>query len=707
MILWMVKKMFGAPQAHRWRRRMVNQRIRIGRMLARLGLPEYTILTILSIVMGMVAGLAGVGLHKAIEGIHFLCFELVPEHLPRWPQVIILFPILGMGLQYVLTRLAPRQATQKGVLEIVKSVGLHSGFLSFRATLFHFLAPVINIGMGATVGPQAPAAQSGAGVVSALGRLMGLQDRRLRIFTAAGAGAAIAAVFNTPLAGVFFTLEVILLNDFRAAALTVLILASVAASTVSRVMLGNEPAFHIRSVAIGPYSLFFFYLLLGLIAGWLSVGFIRLNEATRLWFQRFYRRVTPLPVMLAVGLLMGLAGYLVPEILGVGYRAMNEILAASLSTQMVLVLLVLKFLLVALILGAGGYGGLFAPSMFVGACLGYLFAWGTGTLFHLSLSTTTYALVGMGAVLAGVNSVPLAAILMLWEMTYDYHFILPLMLGVVGSTLIVQMFLKGSIYARELEHQGYHYAMGKDLRILESMSVGQVMRRNIAQIPENASLAELIDLCLQHPHETIFTVDRSGKISGIIHSSTLHHLITDYHDVKGMIIAKDISEPPPAFLKESDTLDYALKVFAETREEELPVLSKRPPYRVIGAASYQDILNAYNDARIRLDLADELVEEMQSIRPEEVRPVLPGFSLAETAVPHTFLGKKLQNLRIRNRFGVDVLLILHPVGGETGEGAQMERIFPSVNYQFQEGDRLLVFGRDDNVRAFLEYCHTH
>ncbi|RMG68407.1 MAG: CBS domain-containing protein [Calditrichaeota bacterium] len=699
--------MQGASHVQRWRRRMLTHRIRIGRMLARLGLPEYTILTILSIVMGIAAGLAGVGLHKAIEEIHYLCFELIPASASQWPQLIIVFPMIGMGLQYFFTRLAPREAAQKGVLEIIKSVGLHSGFLSFRATLFHFLAPVINIGMGATVGPEAPAAQSGAGVVSVLGRLMGVQNHRLRIFTAAGAGAAIAAVFNTPLAGVFFTLEVILLNDFRAGALTVLILASVAASTVSRVMLGNEPAFHIQAVSIGSYTLFFFYLLLGLVAGWLSVGFIRLNEATRLWFRRLYRKIPPLPVMLAVGLLMGLAGYLVPEILGVGYEAMNEILAAALPTKMVLILLVLKFLLVALILSAGGYGGLFAPSMFIGACLGYLFAWFCITVLHLPLNTTTYTLVGMGAVLAGVNSVPLAAILMLWEMTYDYHFILPLMLGVVGSTLIVQMFLKGSIYARELEHQGYHYAMGKDLRILESMSVGQVMRRNIAQIPENASLAELIELCLQHPHETIFTVDKNGQISGLIHSSTLHHLITEYHDVKGMIIAKDISEPPPAFLKESDTLDYALKVFAETREEELPVLSKRPPYRVIGAVSYQDILNAYNEARVRLDLADELVEEMQSIRPEEVRTVLPGFSLAETAVPHSFVGKKLQNLRIRNRFGVDVLLILHPVGGEAGEATQMERIFPNVNYQFQEADRILVFGRDENVRSFLEYCHSH
>ncbi|RMF70013.1 MAG: chloride channel protein, partial [Calditrichaeota bacterium] len=483
-----------------------KHQIRLGRALAQLGLPEYTILTIFAIVMGTAAGFAGVGLHELVGLISHLCFG-VPGGLASLGVLVVLIPTAGMLIQSLMATLAPRAASQKGVLEIIKCVGLHNGHLPFRTTLFHFFAPAICIGTGGTVGPEAPAAQAGAGVVSALGRGLGLADARQRVFTAAGAGAAIAAIFNSPLAGVFFAIEVVLLHDFRASALSAFLLASVSASAVARIILGNEPAFLIHSFAIGTYRMFPLYLLMGVGAGLISIAFIRVNEWTKRCFSAVYQRAPKAVGMAVVGLLMGAAGYWQPGIFGIGYDAMQHILDNALPSNTILVLLGLKFGLVILILAAGGFGGVFAPSLFLGACFGHLFATSMSQFFGLSLDPTAYTLVGMGAVLAGINSVPLTAIMMLFEMTNDYHFILPLMLGVVGSTLVVQMTLKGSIYARELERQGYHYSMGRDVRILETISVGQVMRKEILTVKESTPLAELIRESLNHPHETIYTTN--------------------------------------------------------------------------------------------------------------------------------------------------------------------------------------------------------
>lgn len=687
------------------RRRIKTHQIKLGRLLAGLGLPEYTILVIFSIIMGIAAGFAGVGLHKFIGFLSNLFYgkESLSRINPTW--IFIFIPAIGMLVQGIMVWLAPRQAAQKGVIEIIKAVGLRKGYLPFRSTIFHFFASAICIGTGGTVGPEAPAAQSGAGVVATLGRVLGLGEARQRIFTAAGAGAAIAAIFNTPLGGVFFAIEVVLLNDFRTAALTAFLLASVAASTVSRIILGNEPKFLFSALDIGSYKYFFFYLLLGVVAGLISIGFIRTNEMLRIVCRKIYRYIPKIAGMILVGLLMGLAGYWMPGILGIGYTTMNQILANELTHQSILVLLLLKFFLVNLILAAGGFGGVFAPSLFIGGCLGHLFAFTFSRTFHVPLDLTTYTLVGMGAVLAGVNSVPMAAIMILFEMTNDYHFILPLMVGVVGSTVVVHMVLKGSIYARELERQGYHYILGREVHILESISVSQVMRKDIFAIPENTPLSELIRLCLNHPYETIYTTNRHGKINGVILSSTLRELITEYHTLKGMIVAKDLAEPQVKFIKDTDNLEYALRLFARQRVEEIPVVSSKSK-EVVGTLHYQDVLKAYNNAMVKMNLSEGLADDIKTIAPHQTHEVMPGINLLEIEIPKNFEGKTLKSLRLRNRFGVDVVMIERG-NSSLWQDDERQRIFPQADYQFQAGDRVIVLGEKDKVDKFKEYVRQH
>jgi len=240
--------------------------------LSKIYIPDYLTFTIYAIIIGAFAGLAAVLFHDSIEFFNKVFFEQTAEGLFfLGAAAIIIIPAIGMLIQAIMIRLAPNIARKKGVPEVIKSVALRGGYIPFKTTFFHFLAPVICIGSGGTVGPEGPAAQLGGGISSRLCQLIGLSDARRRVFTAAGAGAAIAAIFNTPLGGVFFAIELILLNDFNAPTLSAVILASVTASTISRELLGNKSIFIFSSPETGSYHYLYMYALLGVVAGLASV----------------------------------------------------------------------------------------------------------------------------------------------------------------------------------------------------------------------------------------------------------------------------------------------------------------------------------------------------------------------------------------------------------------------------------------------------
>ena len=259
----------------------------IQQKLAKITLPDYTTFSIFAVIIGAVAGLASVFFHDSIEFFNRIFFEQTAEGLFfLGAAAVIVLPAIGMLIQSLMIKITPDIAEKKGVSEVIKSVVLRGGYIPLRTTIFHFLAPVICIGSGGTVGPEGPAAQLGGGVSSKLSQLLGLSDNRRRVFTAAGSGAAIAAIFNTPLGGVFFALEIILLNDFNAPTLSALILASVTASAISRIFLGTESVFTFGTPDIGSYSYIYMYALLGILAGLFSILFIRYSSSVGRTFRK-------------------------------------------------------------------------------------------------------------------------------------------------------------------------------------------------------------------------------------------------------------------------------------------------------------------------------------------------------------------------------------------------------------------------------------
>jgi len=318
--------------------------------LTKIPVPEYALFSFYAILTGAIVGLAAVLFHETILIITNFSFGSIPSSL------YFIIPAVGMLILSIMTYLAPETAKKKGVSEVIKAVALRGGYIPFRTTLFHFIAPVLCIGTGNTVGPEGPVAQLGGGLSSKIGSILGLSDARRRIFTAAGAGAVISAVFNSPLGGIFFALEIVLLNDFQTPTFSALVLASVTASAISRIFLGNTPTFIFDEISIGSYNDLYIYAILGLAAGLLSILFIRYSDTVeRIFKEIILKRVPRWIPMVIIGLIMGISGYYYSGIFGIGYEAINNILAGTEVWTVVLILLAMKFILVPLILYSGGF----------------------------------------------------------------------------------------------------------------------------------------------------------------------------------------------------------------------------------------------------------------------------------------------------------------------------------------------------------------
>jgi CIC family chloride channel protein len=665
----------------------------------RISLPEYTSFSFFAILIGMAVGLAAVFFHNAIDFFNDLFFEQTAEGLYfLGTAAVILLPAIGMLIQSAMIKATPEIAKKRGVAEVIKSVALRGGYIPLRTTLFHFIAPVICIGSGNTVGPEGPAAQLGGGVASKIGSVLKFSDSKRRMFTAAGAGAAISAIFNTPLGGIFFALEIVLLNDFHTPTFSALILASVTASAISRIFLGNTSVFLFSDPGMIDYSQLYLFIILGIFAGILSLLFINYSSAAeRIIKKKLLKKMPQWLLMTSIGLLVGIAGYFYKDIFGIGYDGINHILESNYTLQIAAILLALKFILVPLVLYSGGFGGLFAPSLFMGACFGYIFSITMNNLFGLDLNPTVFILVSMGAVLGGINSIPISSILIIFEMTKDYSFILPLMLAVVVSTMLVQLKLKGSIHVKHLEQQGFNISHGRETNILRSIRVEDVMNTDIILVSEKSGLASIVTNMIDNPRGSIYIVNDQDEVVGMITESELRPIITEYEHLREMVVAKDIMKGDIKKVDKNQDLDFVMKMFEKARAEEFPVVDTETN-KILGTISRHDLITAYNRESLKYNLAGGLAQELKTISPSAISNVAEGYSIAERNVKSEFVGKSLAELRIRNRFGLEILMIKKVKSPLEFEQEKSEILIPKPDYIIKENDKLVIFGEDDKIK---------
>jgi chloride channel protein, CIC family len=433
-----------------------NWRSRLGHWTDGEALLQYEdkILLLLTLIIGALVGLVVAAFIYVTEN---LGARMYPDGSAAWRRVLV--PTSGALITgYLLWRFFPN-ARGSGIPQTKAALFLRDGFISLRTVLGKFGCCSASLASGIALGREGPSVQVGAGIASVLGRRLGLGPNRVRELIPVGAAAALAAAFNTPVAAVLFTLEEVM-GDLHAPVLGSIVLGSATSWVTLHLLLGDEPLFHVPSYQLVSPIEFITYALLGIAGGLVSVAFVKLLLSIRKYCMGLPRSTEWMQPAMG-GLAVGLMGWVVPEVLGVGYGHVSEALNGQMTLEIMAVLVVLKVLATASCYGTGNAGGIFGPALFIGAMLG-----GTvGTLAHQILPDFTggvgaYALVGMGALFAGIVRVPLTSVIMIFEMTRDYSIIVPLMISNLISFYISYRLQEEPIY-EALQHQdGLHLPSG-------------------------------------------------------------------------------------------------------------------------------------------------------------------------------------------------------------------------------------------------------
>jgi CIC family chloride channel protein len=448
------------------------------------------------------------------------------------------------------------------------------------------------------VGREGPIVQIGSALGSTLGQLLKVSGERLRTFVGCGAAAGLAATFNAPIAGALFSVEVIL-GDFGLARFSPIVISSVMATVVSRHFLGDFPAFEVPPYHfVHPFELLP-YLLLGLAAGLVARLFIILLYRCEDIFDN-----SPLPGVVRPalgGLLIGTIALAFPHIYGVGYETINMALRGLAVPLLLLALVFIKVLATSLTLGSGQSGGIFAPSLFIGAMTGGVVGTAAHTLFPtLTATPGAYALVGMGAVVAATTHAPISAIIIVFELTDSYTVILPLMISCIIATIVSTALNPESIYTLKLARRGLKIKAGLEESVLMSLRVREVMNDRVQLLPENMPVDALLSTALTSPYSHFPLVDERGLMTGIISHQDLRLAVTYQDDLRGLLVARDLGTTEGLLtVFPDDDLYTVFQRFAEKRIDEIPVVDPEEPRRVVGMVSHKEVLAAYNRDLLR------------------------------------------------------------------------------------------------------------
>lgn len=600
---------------------------------------ETTVLIGTALVVGLGAGFGAIIFRWLIGSFTTLAFDggrQVLGFLGRY-YVILIPAIGGLFVGPMIYRFA-REAKGHGVPEVMEAVALRGGRIRPIVVVIKALASSICIGTGGSAGREGPIVQIGSALGSTIGQVLRMSDDRIRMLVACGAAGGIAATFNAPVAGVLFALEIIL-GEFTVGHFSMVVIASVTASVIARIFLGDVPAFAVPEYALNsPWELLL-YALLGIIAAPVGVAFIRLLYRLEDIFDAWDFPEYLKPVIGGLG--VGAIGLYAPAVFGVGYEAIETVLHNDVVLSTVVLLLVAKIVATSLTLGSGGSGGVFAPSLFMGAMLGGAF----GNLVHRWLPNITalpgaYALVGMSAVFAAGARAPITAIITLFEMTGDYRIILPLMLSTVIATLLAQRLEPESIYTMKLSRRGVRLERGRDIDIMQSIRVSEAMTTEIEPVPASITLDELAERFQMNRRHAFPVVDGDGALSGIVSLQDLERALT--RKDRDELTAGDIATRSVVTVYPDEPMWVALKRMGPRDLSSLPVVDRNDPRRLLGVIRRRDIIRAYNLAIMRRQEIQHRVDQMRLGRvtgTEFVEVELPpdspavGTSLAELPLP--------------------------------------------------------------------------
>lgn len=560
----------------------------------------------LALGVGAGAGLGAVAFRYLIEGFTYVftghssygvdgrvANPLVPG-LGVW--FVAFVPVVGGLLYGPLVERYASEARGHGVPEVMLAVARRGGRIRPVVAVVKSLSSALCIGSGGSVGREGPIVQIGSALGSTIGQITRAPEARMRLLVACGAAGGISATFNAPIAGVFFALEVIL-RDFETRSFSAVVVASVTADVIGRAAFGSEAFLQLPQVGVGSVAGYPLYLVLGLLAAAVGVFFIRFlyeleDRADRLW--RFSESWRPA----AGGVLLGLLLLAVPQMYGVGYAVLESAIAGNYALLFLLGLLGAKVLATSLTLSIGGSGGVFAPSLFMGAMLGMAFGLAAHEVLPgIAGPAGAYGLIGMGAVFAAAARAPMTAILIIFELTGDYRIMLPLMLAVVIATAVASRMSPDSIYTLKLARRGIDLLRRRPASPMEAVTVAEAMRPTPEPVPAAAPLAEVLDRLSATDEPALPVVDESGAFLGVLLDDELEQALGDEDEESD---AGSLARQLPT-LTQTETLAEATATLVKTDSAGLAVLDEKGE-RVVGWLSHRDILRVY-DQRMKLERA--------------------------------------------------------------------------------------------------------
>jgi CIC family chloride channel protein len=616
--------------------------------------------------------------------------------LPWYEKLII--PSIGGLIIGPLIYFFGKETKGHGVPEVMEAVALRSGKIRSRVMFLKAFVSAVNIATGGSVGREGPIVQIGSSLGSTFGRWLKVSQDRLKVLVACGAAAGIAATFNAPIAGVMFSVEIIL-GNYAIITLVPLIMSSVMATIVARWYFGDILAFEIPRYSLGNAWEIGPYILLGIASGVVAVGFIKL-----LYSLEDFADKIPIKSWLKTPLILFLIGLMLlgfPHVYGVGYDTITQVLKGGMVWYMLLFLVPIKMLATSVTLAAGGSGGIFAPSLFVGAVFGGLF----GTLMHfffpdVVISSGAYAVVGMSAMVAGTTHAPITAFLVIFEMTGDYKLILPLMLCSILASFVASIVKKDSIYTMKLTRRGVDLSRGMEVSIMQATKVRDVMNKNMVVLNESKDFNDLLKEVINSNEAYYFVVDDKGKYQGSFNVHDVKEVLNE-KSLAGLVVAKDLVPISLSPSIEMDaTLAQCMRKFGVYEMEELPVVEDENSKRLIGKVGRRDIINVYNREILRQgSLGLKFIQgKLSETSPTQSYVDLPdGCEINVIPVTTAIQGHTLQELDIRHNYAVTVVAI-----NRIGERGDREVIIPDSEENLKKGDMLVVIGMTDALKRLKE-----
>jgi chloride channel protein, CIC family len=545
---------------------------------------EEQVFLVLTLVIGALVGAVVVAFIVLTENFGK---RIDPAGAAAWRRLAA--PVIGsLAMGYLLFKYFP-DARGSGVPQTKAALYARGGRISLATVFGKFFCTSATLASGIPLGREGPSVQVGAGLASLLGRALGLSPEKIKALIPVGAAAAIAAAFNTPLAAVLFALEEVV-GDLHAPVLGSVVLASATSWAMLRLLLGNDPLFKVPQYQlVSPWE-FAVYAVLGVLGGFVSVGFTKLLVYLRAKFLQLPRKTVWFQP-LAGGLLVGLMAWFVPQILGVGYKFVGAALNGGMAVNLMILLLVLKFFAVIVSYASGNAGGIFGPALFLGAMLGGV----VGTVAHMFFpghvaAPGVYALVGMGTLFAGIVRAPMTSVVMIFETTRDYAVIVPLMISNLVSFFISSRFQPQPIYEVLAHQDGIHLPTSETRSQREKRRVIRAMRA-APEVLSRTMTAEDAAEKMRASSLRAYPVGDERGLVGMLAASDLEKVLADGGASRPIGELLEKGEYPHVHTDQS--LTVALERMGSTHQDVLPVVSRADVHKIEGIVTLQDVLNFY------------------------------------------------------------------------------------------------------------------